>query len=118
MWDFPLDQPGGGQVEQQARTLITHPRPQLEPSDKTKILGLCMEILIAIAALNLAGMVAMGRSALQIVRQAGWIDPELTADVGDDTCRDFRRVAQKRAQKAHGAQLEPMLGYTQFFLQI
>jgi hypothetical protein len=70
------------------------------------MLGLCMEILIAIATLNLAGMVAMGRSALQIVRKAGRIDPELTADVGDDTCRDFRWIGQKRAQEAHGAQLE------------
>jgi len=65
------------------------------------------EVTIAVAPLDLAGVLAVGRLACPVGEQAGGVrDAELGREVGDDARRDGDRIGEERAQIPDGGELE------------
>ena len=58
--DLALDQPGGGQVEQQAGPLGADPGAGVEPTDQSGMPGLVGEIAVTIGRLDLVDVVPVG----------------------------------------------------------
>jgi len=102
-----LDQPGRGQVEEDAGALGTGPGPRVEPADQPEVLGLVGEVAIAIVLADRARVLPPGRRPRTVARQAGRVgDGELRGHMGDHTGRHVRRVGQERPEEAHRRELE------------
>jgi len=95
-----LDQPCGGQVEQNARPLVAQPGACVQPAHQTEMLGLFAEVAVAKAAADVGGVLVVCGWPIEIARQAGGIsDIELARKVRDRRGRHVPRIDQERSQE-------------------
>jgi hypothetical protein len=95
-----FDQPGGGQVEEQAGPLGAEPGAGVEPADQAEVLRLVGEVAVAIPPPDLAGVLAVRGRAVQVSGEAGRVrDPQLATQMGHHPGRDIGRVGEEGAQE-------------------
>jgi len=104
--DLAFDQPGRGQVEQQAGPIGADPGAGVEPADQSRMTGRVREIAVTIGRLDLVGMIPAGLagSVACQARQVG--DRHLPGDVGDDGIRDLDGIVEERPQESDRPQLQ------------
>jgi hypothetical protein len=105
--DVSFNQPGGGQVEEDAGAFITQPRTRVEPADEPEVLRRISKVAIAIELLDFTGM-GIGRGfALPIAGQhADVSDRQLLGQMPYDDRGNIGRVGEKGAEKPNCAKLD------------
>lgn len=84
-----------------------HPGTTVQPSNQPKVIRLSAEILVAMAALDLTGVLAVSRWAFEILLGAGWIgNRQLGGQVFGHHGGNIRGIAQEGAEKANRAELK------------
>ena len=102
-----FDQPGGGQVEEQAGPLGAEPGAGVEPADQAEVLRLVGEVAVAVPPPDLARVLAVRGRAVQVSREAGRVrDPQLATQMGHHAGRDIGRVGEEGAQEPDRDQLQ------------
>jgi len=108
-----LDQPGGRQIEQDARALSSRPSPRVKPLQQLRLRRSVREVAVALLALNLPGMLAVRRLPLRTVRQTRPIaDGTLLGDAPGDDLRDLCTRAGE-----HGAPSTPIDRHPRLLVQ-
>jgi hypothetical protein len=101
-----LDQTGGREVKQHARALGGRPRARVKPAGQLGAGGAFGEVAVAVGALDLAGVLAVGLLTPRVQGQAVRLgDGELARDRPGDDRRDVGRVREERAEKPHRREL-------------
>ncbi len=110
--DLALDQPGRGQVEEDAGAFGTDPGSVGEPAGQGRGLGPLVEVAVAVAATNLGNVVPAHHTRRIALQPAGVGDAQLPGEVGHDAPRDLGGVSEESAQESHRAELhsEPEAG--------
>src|SRR5437588_3816440 len=113
-----LDQPGGGQVEQNARPLVAQPGACVQPAHQTEMLRLLAEVAVAKAAADVGGVLVVCGWAVEVALQAGGIrDVQLAGQVGDRWRWNVSRINQESSQEPDRRELgcvpKPRVVFTQ-----
>ena len=103
--DLALDQPGRGQVEEDAGAFGTDPGPVGEPAGQGRGLGPLVEVAVAVVATDLGDVVPAHLARRIALQPAGVGDAQLPGEVGHDAPRDLGGVGQEGAQEPHRAEL-------------
>ena len=103
--DLAFDQPGRGQVEEDAGSFGTDPGPVGEPAGQGRGLGALVEVAVAVAAADLGGVIPALLARRVALQAAGVGDAQLPGEVGHDARRDLGRVGQESAQEPHRPEL-------------
>lgn len=108
--DLVIHEPGGGMVEENARSLGAHRRASVEPPHEAKDLTGFAELAVAIAFPDLVDMAPSG--LILVVPNAARIrDTELAGEVCKGATGNLGGLGEEGAEEAHGPQLggEPEL---------
>ena len=100
-----FDQPGRGQVEEDAGAFGTDPGPVGDPAGQGGGLGALVEVAVAIATADLGGVIPAFLASCVASQAIGVVDAQLPGEVGHDSRGDFGQVGQEGAQKPHGPDL-------------
>ena len=103
--DLALDQPGRGQVEEDAGAFGTDPGPVGEPAGQGRGLGALVEVTVAIVPTDLGGVVPALLARGVTLQALGLGDAQLPGDVGHDARWDLGGVGQEGAQESHRSEL-------------
>src|SRR5947209_10965093 len=94
------------QVKEHRQAFFTPPRTRVEPAQKTKVLWLRGEILVAILGHDFVDML-VAHLALPIAREDSQISNiQLGSQCQDDVVRNIGWIREKRPQEPNGTQLE------------
>jgi hypothetical protein len=105
-----LHEPGGGVVEENARSLGAHRRARVEPPHEAKDLGRFGELAVAVAFADLLDVAPSG--VILVVPDAARIgDTELEGEVHKGAAGNLGGLGEKRTEEANRTQLggEPEL---------
>ncbi len=103
--DLAFDQPGRGQVEEDAGSFGTDPGPVGEPAGQGRGLGTLVEVAVAVATADLGGVIPTLLACCVASQAIGIGDAQLPGEVGHDSRGDLGQVGQEGAQEPHGPEL-------------
>jgi hypothetical protein len=104
--DLALDQPGRGQVEEQAGPLGADPGTGIKPTDQSGMTGLVGEIAVTIGRFDLVDVIPVGLADAVASQRRQVGDRQLPGDMDDDDVRDLGGIVEERPEKPDRSQLQ------------
>jgi hypothetical protein len=104
--DLALNQPSGGQIEQNAGPLSAQPGTGVQPTHQFEVLGLLAEVAVAIAFANDGGVIPTGLTVAVEGQARVTGNAELCGDARNNGGGHIGRIGQEGAEEPGGDNLQ------------